>query len=74
MQQESAAMAPAAVPEGVMRGDDKKCIWRRAYNRLKPHGEERKPFDDDIVIINAKLLNTSGWQNYYLKRDHAGKL
>jgi methylenetetrahydrofolate reductase (NADPH) len=59
--------------KGICEVDDKKCIWRRAYNRLKPHGEERKPFDDDIVIINAKLLNTSGWQNYYLKRDHTGK-
>jgi methylenetetrahydrofolate reductase (NADPH) len=57
--------------KGKCEVDDKKCIWRRAYNRLKPHGEERKPFEDDIVIIDAKLLNTSSWQNYYLKRDHA---
>ncbi|MBI4978214.1 MAG: methylenetetrahydrofolate reductase C-terminal domain-containing protein [Spirochaetes bacterium] len=58
--------------KGLCEVDDKQCIWRRAYNRLKPHGEEREPYDG-IVICDAKWLNTSGWQNFYLGRDHSGK-
>jgi len=56
--------------KGKCEVDDKKCIWRKAYNRLKPHNEEKEPFEGPIIITDAKWLNTSGWQNYYLGRDH----
>lgn len=51
--------------------DDKECIWSVAYKRLKAYGEERVILSTDIVFTNAKLLETSGWKNFYLKRDHA---
>jgi len=56
--------------KGKCEVDEKKCIWLKAYDRLKPHGEERDPFEGPIIFTDAKLLNTSGWQNYYLGRDH----
>jgi methylenetetrahydrofolate reductase (NADPH) len=55
---------------GLCEVDEKKCIWRKAYTRLKPHAEERDPFDGPIVMTDARLLNTSGWQNFYLNRNH----
>lgn len=58
--------------KGKCEVDDKKCIWLRAYRRLKPHDEERDPYEGPIVICDAKFRNTSGWQNFYLGRDHSG--
>ena len=56
--------------QGVCEVGDKMCIWYKAYNRLKPHNREKEPFEGAITITNASLLNTSAWQNYFLKRDH----
>ncbi len=56
--------------QGVCEVGDKMCIWYKAYNRLKPHKREKEPFAGPITITDAKLLNTSAWQNYFLKRDH----
>ncbi len=56
--------------QGVCEVGDKLCIWHRAYQRLKPHNREKEPFERSIAITDAKWLNTSAWQNYYLKRDH----
>ena len=50
---------------------DRPCIWLKAYNRLKPHGKERVPYEQPIVFVDARLEHTSGWQNFYLNRDHA---
>lgn len=59
---------------GVCELGDKKCIWYKGYSRLQPHGREKEPFESDVVITDAKHLNTSAWQNYFLDRDHtAGK-
>ena len=55
---------------GMCEVGDKRCIWYKAYNRLKPHGREKEPFEGGITITDAGLLNTSAWQNYFLKRDH----
>ena len=55
---------------GKCEVDEKKCIWVKAYNRLKAHNEEEKPFEGPVVITDAKLLHTSGWLNFYLGSDH----
>ena len=55
---------------GICEVGDKMCIWYKAYKRLKPHNYDKEPFKGDITITDAQLLHTSGWQNYFLKRDH----
>ncbi len=49
---------------------DKDCIWLRAYDRLKPHGEERNMLERPIVFRNSALRGTSAWANTFLGRDH----
>jgi len=56
--------------KGKCEVDDKICIWVKAYRRLKPFNKEKENFKHQIVITDAKLLNTSSWQNFYLRRDH----
>ncbi len=56
--------------QGVCEVGDKMCIWYRAYNRLKLHNREKEPFAGGVTMSDAKYLNTSAWQNYFLKRDH----
>lgn len=56
--------------QGVCEVGDKMCIWYKAYNRFKPHNREKEPYAGTIAITDAKLFNTSAWQNYFLKRDH----
>lgn len=60
--------------KGKCEVDDKKCIWFKAYKRLKSFGQERDNLDGPIIITDANLLETSGWQNYFLGRDHTSKL
>lgn len=59
--------------QGVCEVGDKMCIWYKAYNRVKPHNREKEPFAGNIAITDAKLFNTSAWQNYFLKRDHLSR-
>lgn len=49
---------------------DKECIWLRAYDRLKPSGEETRMLDRPVVFHDASLRNTSAWANTFLLRDH----
>jgi len=51
----------------------KKCIYVRAYNRLKPYGEEESLTGDYTPPRNWELDQTSSWANYFLGRDHHGK-
>ena len=51
---------------------DKDCIWLRAYDRLKPHGQERRMLERPIVFRDAALRGTSAWGNTFLGRDHHG--
>jgi methylenetetrahydrofolate reductase (NADPH) len=49
------------------------CIWVRAYDRMKAHGQEES-FGKYIVPPNDwALRNTSSWLNYYCGRDHTAK-
>ena len=51
---------------------DKDCIWLRAYDRLKPHGLERRMLERPIVFRDSALKGTSAWANTFLGRDHHG--
>ena len=51
---------------------DKECIWIRAYNRLKPHDEEKRMLERPIVFRDSALRGTSAWANTFLGRDHHG--
>ncbi len=49
---------------------DKECIWLRAYDRLKPLGQERDMLKRPIVFKDASLRGTSAWANTFMGRDH----
>ena len=51
---------------------DKECIWIRAYNRLKPHGQEKRMLERPIVFRDSALKGTSAWANTFFGRDHHG--
>ncbi len=53
---------------------DKQCIWLRAYDRLKPLGQERTMLQRPIIFKDAALRGTSAWGNTFLSRDHHAKL
>ncbi len=55
--------------------DEKKCIWVRAYARLKKYQEEADLESLNMPPVNWELYQTSAWYNYYTGRDHsaAGK-
>jgi methylenetetrahydrofolate reductase (NADPH) len=48
----------------------KKCIYVRAYDRLKSFGEEESLKEGYIPPRNWALDQTSSWANYFLGRDH----
>jgi methylenetetrahydrofolate reductase (NADPH) len=54
--------------------DEKKCIWVRAYERLKEQRQEG--FTDAPVVppCDWQLWQSSSWLNYFLERDHSSKL
>lgn len=48
----------------------KKCIYVRAYNRLKSYGEEESLKEGYTPPRNWALDQISSWANYFLGRDH----
>ena len=56
--------------DGLCEVADKECIWARAYERLKPYGEEDSMLEGPIVFNNNALRGTSAWANTFLGRDH----
>jgi methylenetetrahydrofolate reductase (NADPH) len=48
----------------------KRCIYVRAYERLKPFGEEKLLREGYLPPRNWALDQTSSWANYFLRRDH----
>jgi methylenetetrahydrofolate reductase (NADPH) len=48
----------------------KKCIYTRAYDRLKPYGEEESLKEGYTPPRNWALDQISSWANYFLGRDH----
>lgn len=59
--------------QGMCEVGTKECIWSRAYDRLKPYGEEEHMLDGPVVYKNGALRGTSAWSNTYLDRDHRSK-
>jgi methylenetetrahydrofolate reductase (NADPH) len=51
----------------------KRCIYVRAYNRLKSYGEEETLKEGYTPPRNWDLDQTSSWANYFLGRDHHGQ-
>jgi len=51
----------------------KKCIYVRAYARLKKHREEVQLEKEIVPPCNWDLHQTSAWINYYTGKDHASK-
>lgn len=51
----------------------KKCIYVRAYHRLKPYREEKSLGESYTPPRNWALDQTSSWANYFLGRDHHGR-
>jgi methylenetetrahydrofolate reductase (NADPH) len=49
---------------------DQECIWLRAYDRLKPFGDEEKMLERPVIFRDSSLGNTSAWANTFLERDH----
>ena len=52
---------------------EKKCIWVRAYERLKKYKEENSIGEYIVPPCNWELQHTSSWLNYYLGRDHTAQ-
>jgi methylenetetrahydrofolate reductase (NADPH) len=50
--------------------EKRKCIYVRAYDRLKAHKEEGSLKAEYIRPRNWALDETSSWANYFLGRDH----
>jgi methylenetetrahydrofolate reductase (NADPH) len=46
------------------------CIWARAYERLRPYGEDVTMLERPPAIPDNALRRTSAWANTYLGRDH----
>jgi methylenetetrahydrofolate reductase (NADH) len=57
--------------DGMCEVHDRECMWVRAYNRLKPYGEELAMLDRRPTVGDAALRRTSSWANRFLDRDHA---
>jgi methylenetetrahydrofolate reductase (NADPH) len=56
--------------DGVCEVAERECIWARAYERLKPYGEETSMLDGPVVFNDYALRGTSAWANTFLGRDH----
>lgn len=52
---------------------EKKCVWVRAYDRLKSYGEENQLNSYKVSPYNWKLQHTSSWINFYLGKDHSAE-
>jgi methylenetetrahydrofolate reductase (NADPH) len=50
----------------------KRCIYVRAYERLRAYREEESMKDGYIPPRDWDLAGTSSWANYFLGRDHQG--
>lgn len=53
--------------------DKKKCVWVRAYNRMKKYGEEERLNSYHVSPYDWKLHHTSSWINFYCGKDHSAE-
>lgn len=54
--------------------NEKKCVWVRAYARLKKYNEEHTLDVPPVPPANWELYQTSSWSNFYLGKDHSAPL
>ncbi len=59
--------------DGICEVAPKRCVWVRAYERLKPYGEELAMLERPPAIVDNRLRRTSAWANTFLERDHFAK-
>ncbi len=59
--------------DGECEVPGRECIWARAYERLKPYGEEDRMLDRPAVITDHALRRTSAWANSFLERDQIAR-
>ncbi len=59
--------------DGICEVLPRRCVWVRAYDRLKPYGEELTMLDRPPVLVDNALRRTSAWANTYRGRDHYGR-
>ena len=53
--------------------NERKCVWVKAYERLKPYGEEDQIGENIVPPCNWELWETPSWLNFSLGRDHSSK-
>jgi methylenetetrahydrofolate reductase (NADPH) len=53
--------------------DKRRCIYVKAYARLKNYGEEGCLDGEAVPPCNWDFYQTSSWINFYLGRDHTAK-
>jgi len=53
---------------------EKRCIWVKAYLRLKAQNREDEIGKYLVPPCNWELHQTSSWINYFLGRDHSSKI
>ncbi|MBI4333314.1 MAG: methylenetetrahydrofolate reductase C-terminal domain-containing protein [Chloroflexi bacterium] len=53
--------------------NEKKCIWVRAYRRLKAGRRENTIADYIVPPCDWGLWQSSSWLNFYLGRDHVSR-
>jgi methylenetetrahydrofolate reductase (NADPH) len=53
---------------------EKRCIWVKAYERLKAQHREDEIGKYLVPPCNWELHQTSSWINYFLGRDHSAKI
>jgi len=53
--------------------EKRRCIYVRAYDRLKRSGREEDLGKDIVPPCNWDLYQTSSWINYFLGKDHTAK-
>jgi len=53
--------------------NQRKCVWIRAYKRLKAAKKEAEIGDNIVPPCNWELWDTSSWLNFYLGLDHSAK-
>jgi methylenetetrahydrofolate reductase (NADPH) len=59
--------------DGLCEVAERECIWARAYERLKPYGEETSMLGGPVVFNDNALRGTSAWANTFLGRDHTAR-
>jgi len=50
--------------------NEKKCVWVKAYQRLKAMKKEDEIGENLVPPCNWELWETSSWLNFYMDRDH----